>query len=79
MIKPSVDGQWVALITSARNGQTIFTSETYKSQASAKRAVYNLVRDLFNCESYQIETQKRTDEEVKQDSIEHLQGDPGND
>lgn len=59
LVKPSVDGQWIAQILSARNGQVIFTSETYKSSRSAQRSLNNMIQELCNCKAYEIQVEKR--------------------
>lgn len=46
VIERSVDGQFVVTLRSARNGQTVLTSETYKRKQAAKRAADNLTAEL---------------------------------
>lgn len=58
LVKPSTDGQWIAQVLSAKNGQVIFTSETYKSSRSAQRALNNMIQDLSNCKEYEITVEK---------------------
>lgn len=59
LVKPSIDGQWIAQVLSAKNGQVILTSETYKSSRSAQRAINNLVQSFFNCKTYEIQVEKQ--------------------
>lgn len=45
LLQAQQKGEWFHRVVSERNGQTIYTSETYSSEQKAEQTVYAIAKD----------------------------------